>query len=377
MITEKGTISGKVKIDQKTKDLVKRIKPGEIAIINHKDIDQIAGQSLKEKKVKAVINLNKSISGKYPNKGPLILHEAGIPIIDNCDSGILSLLKENENISIIDGIILKNGDKIGSGNLLTKKEINNKLKKAEKNLTRELDKFIDNTLYYAHKEKSLILDVQIPDIDINFKRRQALIVVRGPNYKKDLLTVKSYIDEINPIIIAVDGGADACLEQGYNPDIIIGDMDSVSDKALLCGALVIVHAYPDGEAPGLDRIEKLGIKSISFPAPGTSEDIAMLLAFEKGAELITAVGTHSNMVDFLEKGRPGMASTLLVRMKIGNKLVDARGVNKLYKSDIHYHYWFQILLAILVPISILGIFSPPIKHFLQLLVMRLSLILSY
>ncbi|MFW6281934.1 MAG: putative cytokinetic ring protein SteA [bacterium] len=367
-------ITGKVKIDKKTKELVKRIKPGQIAIIDHKDIDQIAGKSLKEKNVKAVINLNKSISGKYPNKGPLILINAGIPIIDECDPGLLSFLQENDKIVIKKGNIYKNNKKIGTGNYLTKKEVSRKLKNAENNLTRELDKFIDNTLYYAHQEKSLILDVSVPDINIDFSGRQALIVVRGPNYKKDLLTVKSYINEINPIIIAVDGGADACLEQGYTPDIIMGDMDSVSDKALLCGALIIVHAYPDGKAPGRERIEKMGIDCISFPAPGTSEDIAMLLAFEKGAELITAVGTHSNMIDFLEKGRPGMASTILVRMKIGNKLVDAKGVNKLYRSDIHYHYWFQIFVAILVPIIILGFFSPPIKHFLQLLMMRLSLI---
>ena len=370
-------LKGKVVKDKTTKNLVKNIKPGEIALIDHKDLDQIAGQSLVECQVKAVLNINKSISGKYPNQGPLTLVKSGIPLIDNCNKDLFNRLQHHEKIEIKEGEIYQQNKKIGEGNKLNVSKIKDQLKKSRKNLHQELNNFIENTLTYAHKEKDLILDLSIPDIDFNFNNRQALIVVRGINYKDDLQIIKSYINEIEPVIIAVDGGADACLEQGYIPDIIIGDMDSVSDRALFCGAKIIVHAYPDGKAPGLDRVKKLGIDPLLFPAPGTSEDIAMLLAYEKGAELITAVGTHSNMIDFLEKGRPGMASTILVRMKIGNKLVDAKGVSKLYKRNIHYHYWLQIIFSILLPLSILSFFSPPLKNFLQLLILKLSLFFDF
>ncbi len=367
-------IEGKVKIDKKTKNLVKRINADEIAVIAHQDIDQIAGKSLANKKVKAVINTCSSISSKYPNKGPSILLAAGIVIIDGCNPGIMDKLQDGDRIRIDENMVYRDKEWIATGIRLTPEIIQDKLNKARDNLNDELDRFIDNTLRYARQEKELILDIDVPDIGIDFKGRHALIVVRGKDYQADLNTVKSYIREMKPIIVAVDGGADACLDMGFVPDVIVGDMDSITDKGLQCGGILVVHAYPDGRAPGLQRIEELGLTARVFPAPGTSEDIAMLLAYEKGAELITAVGTHTHMIDFLEKGRAGMASTMLVRLKVGNKLVDAKGLSKLYENRIYYHYWIQILLAVLLPLGILGIFSPPLKHLFQLLLYKFNLI---
>ena len=366
-------IKGRVIAGRKTKKLVKRIKPGDIALIAHQDIDQIAGASLLEARVKAIINVKKSISGKYPNRGPLSLTEGDIPIIDNCNSDIFQYVQDGDIIKIKQGYIYKDNILIGSGTLLTNQKIKNLLHEAKNNINQELKKFIDNTLNYAREEMSLIFDIPIPDIDIDFKGRHVLIVVRGADYKEDLKLVSSYIKNENPIIIGVDGGADACLERGYKPDLIIGDMDSVSDNALYGCSDLIVHAYPNGKAPGLKRIKSLKLDATTFPAPGTSEDIAMLLAYEKGADLITAVGSHSNMIDFLEKGRSGMASTLLVRLKIGNKLVDAKGLSKLYNSQINYPYVFGIILSLLLPLIIIVFSSPSLKQFFRLVMLRLSL----
>ena len=369
-------LRGRVVRDQKTKDLIKRIKPREIALIDHQDIDEIAAQSLIEKQVKAILNSADSISGRYPNTGPAILLKAGIPVIDINTDKAISSLNEGDEVIYDHGVIYRNQTIIAYGTELNLPELEKKLVRARFNQEQELNKFIDNTLQYARREKRIILDLLVPEIGIDFKGKQALIVVRGSDYKDDLAAIKSYILEMNPIIIAVDGGADACLERGYKPDIIIGDMDSVSDLALKKGSKVVVHAYPDGRAPGLKRIKQLGIDYVLFPAPGTSEDIALLLAYEKGAELITAVGTHSHMVDFLEKGRPGMASTLLVRLKVGDRLVDAKGVSKLYQNKIYYHYWVQLVFAILLPLSILGFFSPPLKQLANLLLLRISLLID-
>ena len=95
-----------------------------------------------------------------------------------------------------------------------------------------------------------------------------------------------------------------------------------------------MHAYRDGRAPGSERLERLGVESIEFPATGTSEDVAMLLADSKGASLIVAVGTHNSLVEFLDKGRSGMASTFITRLRVGAKLVDAKGVGRLYRSRV-------------------------------------------
>ncbi|HLV09411.1 MAG TPA: putative cytokinetic ring protein SteA [Halanaerobiales bacterium] len=370
-------IRGKVVIDSKTKDLVKRVRTGEIAVIDHPDLDQVAAESLVEKRVRAVFNLSASITGRYPACGPQVLLKAAIPLIDVKQGELFTILNDGDNIFFNNGKIYKNDKIIATGREIEKESFIQMKDKAEENLETELLNFIENTLYYARKEKSLVIRQRVPDIGVDLRGKQVLVVIRGPDYKNDLEVIKSYIREVRPYIIAVDGGADACLERGYFPDIIIGDMDSVSDRALRLTKKVIVHAYPDGQAPGLERIKKMGLAYTIFPAPGTSEDLAMLLAYEKGAALITAVGSHSSMLDFLEKGRKGMASTFLVRLKIGNKLVDAKGVSKLYQRRVYTHYIFQIMLAVLLPLFIIILLSPPVNHFFQLLVLKIRLIFNF
>ena len=312
-------VEAPIKVDRKTKRLAKRLTGGEIAVINHMDIDEVAANSLVEGKVKLVINAAQSISGKYPNKGPGILTDKNILIIDNVGQELFDELKEGQIIEVNNGQIYRDGQLLGEGSVLDKQRVSIKIQEAYDNMSVELDRFIDNTIEYAKKEKGFILgEVEIPKVKTKYKDRHVLVVVRGQDYKEDLSTIISYIEEVKPVLVGVDGGADALVEFGYVPDVIVGDMDSVSDETLKKAGEIVVHAYVDGRAPGLKRVQDLGLDAIVFPAPGTSEDIAMLTAYEYGAELIVAVGTHSNMIDFLEKGRKGMASTFLVRLKIGS-----------------------------------------------------------
>lgn len=343
----------KARVDSRTKNLVKRIKPGEIAVIDHADLDQVAADSLAKAKVKLVINVSPSITGKYPNPGPSRLLGEGINILDNVGPGFLEKVHEGDFLEVKGNKIYKGQELVGEGKYLDLKSVNRRLKEIRRNLGSELDKFLHNTLEYAMKEKELILgSLDLPPVRTKFEGRPVVIVVRGLNYREDLSTIKPYIDDVHPVLVGVDGGADALLEFGYRPDLIIGDMDSVSDQTLRCGAELIVHAYPDGRAPGLERINQLNLKAGIFPAPGTSEDIALLLAYEKGADLIVAVGTHSNMIDFLEKGRNGMGSTFLVRLKVGSILVDARGVSRIYQRRIKLRYLIQIAMAGILAIGV-------------------------
>ncbi|WP_353095873.1 putative cytokinetic ring protein SteA [Tissierella praeacuta] len=367
-------IKGIIKKDKKTKNLVNRLEHKDIAIISHKDLDEIAAISLAEKKISCVINTEKTISGKYPNRGPSILMEKNIPIFEVENSEIFDSLKEGDEIEIIDDNIVFKGREIGKCNHINNSIIEDLMKLGYDNIERELDAFIENTLEYAKKEKSLVTGkIEIPKIDTNINKRHVLVVVRGKDYKADLIAIRNYIDEVKPILVGVDGGGDALLEFGLVPDIIIGDMDSVSDDCLLKAKDVIVHAYTDGRAPGLVRVKDLGIVPKLFVSPGTSEDIALLLAYENNADLIVAVGTHTNMIDFLEKGRKGMSSTFLVRLKVGGKLVDARGVNKLYSSTFKTKYLVFILVAAFIPTFILILINPITKSFLTLLKFRLRL----
>lgn len=364
---------GIAKLDHKTKNLIKRLQAGDVAIIDHKDLDEVAARSLATAGVKVVVNVNISISGRYPNQGPSVLLEEGILLLDQVGPDVFETIQEGEMIEIEEGQLFLEGQFIAEGEVLTEEKTKQRLEETMANLELELDRFVENTLQYAKKEKSLILGLKIPKVRAEIRNQHVLIVVRGQDYQADLRAIKSYIADLKPVIIGVDGGADACLELDLKPNMIIGDMDSVSDKALKSGAELVVHAYPDGRAPGMERLQKLGLEGLTFPAPGTSEDIAMLLAYEHGASLIVAVGTHSNIIDFLEKGRPGMASTFLTRMKIGSILVDARGVSKLYRKNFTHEDVTRLVAAALIPILIILMVSPPMQQLVRLFVVFVRL----
>ncbi|WP_067502356.1 putative cytokinetic ring protein SteA [Actinoplanes sp. TFC3] len=332
---EAGALSGTARLDRRTKRLVGRLRPGDIAVIDHVDIDRVAADSLVAVGVSAVLNVKPSISGRYPNLGPEVLVQAGIVLVDNLGDEVFDALNEGDLVSIDNDTVLLNGESVASGIRQDAESVAKSMADAREGLSVQLEAFAANTMDYLKQERDLLLDgVGVPDIETRIAGRHVLIVVRGYDYKADLDVLRPYIREFKPVLIGVDGGADALVESGYTPDMIIGDMDSVTDDVLRCGAEVIVHAYQDGRAPGLSRVQSLGVEATTFPAAATSEDLAMLLADDKGASLIVAVGTHANLVEFLDKGRGGMASTFLTRLKVGGKLVDAKGVSRLYKQNI-------------------------------------------
>ncbi len=366
-----------VKLDKKTKSLISRLHAGDIAIIMHQDLDEVAANSLVSKKVRAVINCSKCISGRYPNLGPSILVKAKVPLYEVLEVDLFDKLQEGDVVEIRMNQLIYKNQNLADLNRITEEEIGALLKNAEDNLSIELNKFIDNTLEYAGREKALILNpLKSPKLKTQMKGRHALVVVRGKDYMEDLRAIASYIKEVNPVLIGVDGGGDALMEFGFLPDLLIGDMDSATDKCLQKSNEIIVHAYQDGKAPGLHRTEALGLEAHVIPAAGTSEDIAMLLAYEKGATVIVAVGSHTNMVDFLEKGRKGMASTLLVRMKIGTRLMDAKGVNQLYNSRLEAKHFLWLVSAAAIPLIIIAAASTHVQIFFKLMAMKIRLFLG-
>lgn len=347
-----GMITGTVRLDRRTKRLVGRLRPGDVALIDHVDLDRVAADSLVASGVAAVINAKPSISGRYPNLGPEVLIDAGIPLIDELGDDVFQHVREGDEVAVDGNTVLVNGVAIAYGVRQDAESVAKAMADAREGLSVQLEAFAANTMEYLKGERDLLLDgVGVPEITTKIARRHCLIVVRGYDYKADLDVLRPYIREFKPVLIGVDGGADALVEAGYTPDIIVGDMDSVSDDVLRCGAEVIVHAYPDGRAPGLARMQQLNVPAITFPAAATSEDIAMLLADEKGASLIVAVGTHATLVEFLDKGRAGMASTFLTRLKVGGKLVDAKGVSRLYRQNISGSALLLLVLSALAAMA--------------------------
>jgi len=353
------------RVDRRTKNLVQRVGPGEIAVIDHEDLDRTAAEGLVRAKVGAVVNASCFISGRYPNMGALLVASAGILMVDSCGSSVMSI-PEGSVVRVAQGVVYLDGKPIAHGQVQELDTLEEQLSLAKRSIGDELEKFAENTLEYMNQERDLILEgVKMPSTRIRFEGRHVLIVVRGYDYLQDLQTLGSYARDFKPIIIGVDGGADALIECGHVPDIIIGDFDSVSDKALKYGAELIVHGYDDGRAPGADRLEQLGLGFVVFQAKGTSEDIAMLLAHELGAELIVAVGSHASLVEFLDKGRAGMASTFLTRLRVGPILVDAKGVNKLYEVRVRKGDLAMLVGAALVAMVVSILISQLFRLFLH------------
>jgi uncharacterized membrane-anchored protein len=368
-VAETG-VAGVARLDRRTKNLTKRLRPGDIAVIDHVDIDRVSADALVGCRVAAVVNASKSISGRYPNLGPEILVAAGIPLLDDVGRDVFARLKEGTHVRLEGNtLVADDGTVLAEGAAQDRDSITAAMTDAKAGLSTQLEAFAANTMEYMKRERALLLDgVGVPDVTTDLDGRHALIVVRGYDYKEDLQALRSYIRDYRPVLIGVDGGADALREAGYQPDMIVGDMDSVSDDTLTCGAEVVVHAYADGRAPGLSRVQDLGVEAVTFPATGTSEDIAMLLADEKGAKLIVAVGTHATLVEFLDKGRGGMASTFLTRLRLGGKLVDAKGVSRLYRSRISTAALVVLVLAAFVAIGSAIAVSAAGRVYLDLLV---------
>jgi len=359
-----SALTGIGRVDRRTKDLAKRLLPGEIAVIDHVDLDTVAAESLLAAGVAGVVNAAACISGRYPNTGPLVLASAGVPIVDGVGAEVMTAVADGDTVTIRDGEVLVGDGVVAAGDRQDLASFEVILDLARTSMGDELQRFAENTLNYIQREGHLLVDApDIPDIPVDFRDRHVLVVVRGVDYKRDLdlLRRSGYLKEMKPLLIGVDGGADALLEMGHRPDVIVGDMDSVSHKALRCGAALVVHGYTDGRAPGAELLDELGVPYTVFHSTGTSEDIAMLAAFERGASLIVAVGTHSSMVDFLDKGRAGMASTFLVRLKVGPILVDAKGVNRLYDSRVRKRDLLPLVIAAVITLVIIGLVSEPIR----------------
>jgi uncharacterized membrane-anchored protein len=369
----RGQAGGRARIDRRTKDLVSRIEPGDVAVINHEDLDRVAAEALVRAGVAAVVNAAPSISGRYPNLGPKILEEAGIPLVDRVGALVLQKVREGEPVRLEDDRLFAGDRLLAVGIRQDRASILRDMESAREAVDERFEGFARNTLEYMREERDLLFGgAGLPELRHSLAGRHALVVVRGYGYREDLAALRSYIRDVKPVLVGVDGGADALIDAGYSPDVVIGDMDSISDQALelinrprRVPTDIVLHAYPDGRAPGRARLERLGIPHVEVRSAGTSEDVAFLLAHERRAELIVAVGTHGNLREFLDKGRPGMSSTFLVRLRVGEILVDAKGVARLYPSRARVRDLLLLVGAVLIAFGLMYAASPGLRLYVD------------
>ncbi len=368
---------GKVRKDRSTKKLLQRIRAGEIALIAHRDLDWTAAEGLVRCGVKVVLNRDSFCSGIFPPLAIKYLLQRGVHLVENLGEKVFCALAEGELVGVSGDTIHRCGFAPARGDELTAGVCEKLYERSLEQRGAVIEDFVMNTLEHAYRERGLVTGaVPLPAIRTRFQDREAVVVIRGKGFREDLRVIKNYLHEKKPVLVGVDGGGDALLECGLIPDLVIGDMDSVSDRALLQARELVVHAYPDGRGiPGRDRLQRLGLDYRIFRAPGTSEDIALILAHDLGAALIVAVGAHFSVTEFLEKGRRGMASTFLVRLKVGDRLIDAKGVSRLYQPRAGGMLIPLFIAAGLTPLLAMVFLSPVVRHLFRLFIFRLKLLL--
>jgi uncharacterized membrane-anchored protein len=368
---------GCARLGKRTKRLVKSLRAGDIAVIDHTDIDRVSGEDLVASGVRCVLNAAPSSTGRYPNIGPLVLAEAGVHLVDLPGRPLFDELSDGERITVRGGTVLRGGELLFEGVVQELDAIRSAHEKQRRKLGEAIEAFAENTMSHIRDERELLGGrLDLPEFDTRFRDRPCLIVVRGVGHQRDLRILRPYVRDQHPVIVAVDGGADAILEQGLEPGMIVGDMDSASDQALRSGAELVVHAYPDGRAPGRDALERLGLPYKVVPAPATSQDVAMLIASEKGASLIVSVGSHFNLVEFLDKARAGMSSTFLTRLRIGEILVDAKGVSRLYRPQPGSAPVLLVLAMGLIVLVAVVLATPGLREVAELLWLKLRILLG-
>jgi uncharacterized membrane-anchored protein len=370
-------VAGIARLGKRTKHLVKHLRPGDVAIIDHCDLDRVSGEDLVACGVAAVINCSPSSSGSYPNMGPLLLVQAGIRLVDVPGNRLFEQLQDGDPVVLHGGEVWRREELLTVGEPLELERVQGETDQRRAEIGEALEAFAKNTVEYMLEERDLLAGrIELPRFDTEFRDRPALIVVRGVDHKRDIKALRPYIRDVRPVLVGVDGGADALLQEGFKPDMIVGDMDSAAEATLRCGAELVVHAYADGRAPGRDHLESLGLDHKVVPAPGTSQDIAMLIAAERGAELLVSVGSHFNLVEFLDKNRRGMASTFLVRLRVGEILVDAKGVSRLYRPRPGLAPVLLLALVGLLALIAVVLATPGLHDVADLLWLKLQVLLG-
>jgi uncharacterized membrane-anchored protein len=392
-LAQAGTVAGPIRPGRRTKLLVGHLVRGDVALIDHLDIDRVSAEELIAAGAVAVLNCRPSSGGSYPNLGPQLLVEAGILLVDLPDDSLFDAVSDGDPVvirttpvsaALEDGAgdapqaeVLRRGQVLARGEVLDLERVHADTEARRLEIDEALERFAQNTIEHMREERELLAGrIELPRFATDFRDRSTLVVVRGVGHQRDLRALRPFIRDLRPVIVAVDGGADAVLDAGLQPSMIVGDMDSAGEAALRCGAELVVHSYPDGEAPGRHRLEQLGLPFKLVPAPGTSQDVALLIAAEKGARLIVAVGSQFNLVDFLDRSRKGMSSTFLTRLRIGEILVDAKGVSRLYRPRPGLTPLLLVIAAGLLAMVAVVWETPALRDVVELLWLQLRVLLG-
>ncbi|WP_243794111.1 putative cytokinetic ring protein SteA [Saccharopolyspora gloriosae] len=327
-------VIGTARVPRRTDELPQRLGPGDIVLLDQVDLDRRTADTLVAAGVVGVVNAAPSISGRFPNLGPEVLSAAGVALIDGVGREPMRVIKDGARLRLHEGRLYSGDREVGCGAEQDADSIADQLIEAKAGMTAQLEAFSADTIEFLRTERMLILDgVGVPAVTVPIEDRHVLVLVPGYGHVDDLKRLKRYIKYYRPVLIGVDAGADTLLRAGYRPDVIVGDPGGIATETLKRATEVVVPAHLDGHAPGIERIQDLGIGALTFPASGNPEDLALLIADAHNARLVVTVGFQATLHEFLDRGRSGSnPSTFLTRLRLGSRLVDGAAVASLQRA---------------------------------------------
>ncbi len=346
-------VHGVARLDRRTDALTTRLQPGDVAVIDHVDLDRGSAEALVACRVGAVVNAAQSISGRYPNRGPEVLAAAGVPLLDAAGAAVFTRLEDGKAVRVHEGAVHRGGTVVATGEVLDAPAVRAQMAAAREGLAAQTQALTASAMELVRRDADLFLDgAGVPRLATRLEDRDVVVVATGDGAAEDLRTLRRYVSERRPVLIGVDAGADTLLAAGHRPDVVVGDVDRVSDAALRCGAEIVAHVDRDRRDTGQRRLERLEVSPTVFAAPGTGEDAALLIADVGGASVVVTVGTRASLVDYLDSGRTGLASTFLVRLRLGPRLVDAKAAARLHRSPVRSWQLLLMLVAGLLAVAV-------------------------
>lgn len=341
-----------------------RMSEGDIALVDSADMTRRQAEALLAHRPSAVINLSRFSTGAMPNYGPHLLLDANVTLLEA--TGGDGALRDGKKVRLgEDGSITVGKKPAGTAVPITRGDLDATFAEAQRNLVEQMEAYFGNTIEFVHAEAPLLIDgLGAPDLGESMAERKVVVVSPCPDLRDRLKGIKNFMSEFTPVIVGVGQASDVLVELGFEPDYIVGDPTDVASESLRSGARVILPAEPDGFAPGLERIQDLGVGAMTFPAATESPtDLAILLAVFHDAEMIVTVGQVVELDQIFAAPESTPPEALLTRMKAGRKLVDSTVVEQLYAVPSSGGVaWAWAILGILVAIAtivlVVGLYGP-------------------
>ena len=348
---------GTARVERRTRVLLPRLRAGDIAVIDHVDMDRATAQALLDADVAAVVNAAPMISGRYPNLGPQLLVDAGVLVVDGVGPAALGAIGDGRAVRLHEGEVYAGEVLVAVGRELDPDTVAAELELSRTGLATQLETFTHNSTEFLRREQDLLLHGRgVPRLDTRIAQRPVVVVVRGHDHERELELVRPFLREQNPVLIGVGAGAEVLRAAGFRPDVVVldadaGDAELPAAKTLRAARDVVVRTGRGADRSAVESMERLGVRPRRFESAATAEDAALILADAADATVIVGVGMHATLDEFLDRQRSGLASTYLTRLKVGPRLVDAAAVPYLYAGRVRPWHLLLVMLAGLVALA--------------------------